>query len=259
MHCEYETEFKDKVVLITGGAAGIGAAAVRLFADCGSHVVFADTDCVQSEKIVADAKQRGLSIAFCEADVSTSFGCKSFIDRALSMYGRADVLYNNVGIEIAAPFIDMTEAQYDRLFDVNVRSIFLCCQQVIPHMMRQGGGSIVNAASVAAERAWPNDVVYSATKGAVKLMTQGLAVEYATHGIRVNAVAPGVIDTPMTDRALKDHPCLELAKREKGLVHPIGRLGLPQEVAHAVLFLCSSRASFISGAMLPVDGAFLAG
>ncbi|MEJ2631537.1 MAG: SDR family NAD(P)-dependent oxidoreductase [Acidihalobacter sp.] len=251
--------FKNQVVLITGGASGIGRAAVEMYAKSGASVVFADVNVKRAIEVVESAQELMLDVHFIEADVSSAVGCEELVNFAHTKYGKIDILYNNAGIEIAVPMFRMTENDYDKIFNVNVKSVFLCCKAVLPHMMNRRHGVIINTASVAADRAWPNDVVYSATKAAIKLMTQGMAVEYASFGIRVNSVAPGVVDTPMTDFALKDHPCLEIAKREKGLVHPLGRLVRPEEVVRAAMYLSSPDSAFVSGVMLPIDGALLAG
>lgn len=249
--------FAGKVVVITGGASGIGLATAREFALEGAAVMIGDTDATGGEQAVADLARQGSRAQFVLADVSTATGADALIETTIRHFHRLDYLFNNAGIEISGRLTDFAEADFDRLVAVNLKSVFLCAKYAIPYLLKQESGVIVNTASVAGIVGWPHDAVYSATKAGVVLLTKSIALEYAP-SIRSNCVAPGITDTPMTDRAVAHEPDREAAKRAKGLVHPLGRLGSPTEVARTVLFLCSDDASFITGAVIPVDGGYLA-
>ena len=251
--------FVGKVILITGGASGIGKETARQFAKEGAAVIIADINIELGSGVEKELRDLGYQVEFMCADVTSSEQCVTVVEEIEKRYKKIDVLFNNAGIEISGPLVDFTEADFDRLIAVNLKSVFLCSKFVLKNMIKRGSGVIVNAASVASFLAWPDDAVYSASKAGVMLLTKAMALECAPHSIRVNAIAPGVIDPPMTDRALQNYLNLEAAKKDKGKVHPLGRLGLPSEVAQAVLFLSSDEASFITGAILPVDGGYLAG
>lgn len=251
--------FNNKVVIITGGASGIGLETAHQFAEEGAITVIADINAEKEAEVLAAFTARNQECIYYPADVANTNDVKNLVNTVIERYGKIDVLLNNAGIEISGAIIDYTEEHYQQLMDVNVKSVFLCSKYVLPHMMNCSSGVIINIASVASFLAWKDDAIYSASKAAVKLLTQAMAVEYAPYSIRVNAVAPGIIDTPMTDRAIGAVPNVAELKKVKGIIHPLGRLGLPLEVARAVLFLASEEASFITGAIMPVDGGYLAG
>jgi dihydroanticapsin dehydrogenase len=251
--------FNNKVVIVTGGASGIGLETAHQFTAEGAITVIADINAEKEAELVAAFKARNQECIYHPADVSNTEDVKNLVKTVMERYGKIDVLLNNAGIEISGSVTDFTEEQYQQLMDVNVKSVFLCSKYVLPHMMSCSSGVIINMASVASFLAWKDDAVYSASKAAVKLLTQAMAIEYAPYSIRVNAVAPGIIDTPMTDRAIGTVPNSAELKKIKGAVHPLGRLGLPLEVAQTVLFLASEAASFITGAIVPIDGGYLAG
>jgi NAD(P)-dependent dehydrogenase (short-subunit alcohol dehydrogenase family) len=251
--------FNNKVVIVTGGASGIGLETAHQFAAEGALTVIADINVEKEAEVVAAFKARNQECIYYLADVANTDDVKNLINTVIERYGKIDVLLNNAGIEIAGAITDFTEEHYQQLMDVNVKSVFLCSKYVLQHMMNCSSGVIINMASVASFLAWKNDAIYSASKAAVKLLTQAMAVEYAPYTIRVNAVAPGIIDTPMTDRSIGVVSNVTELKKIKGTVHPLGRLGLPLEVAQTVLFLASEEASFITGAIVPVDGGYLAG
>ncbi|HAT8666483.1 SDR family NAD(P)-dependent oxidoreductase [Legionella pneumophila] len=251
--------FDNKVVIVTGGASGIGLETAHQFAAEGAITVIADINAEKEAEVIAVFKERNQECIYYHTDVANSDEVQRLMNTVIERYGRIDILFNNAGIEISGAVVDFTEEEYQQLMDVNLRSVFLCSKYVLKHMRERSSGVIINMASVASFLAWNNDALYSASKAAVKLLTQAMAVEYAPYTIRVNAVAPGIIDTPMTDRAIGAISNVAELKKIKGKIHPLGRLGLPSEIALTVLFLASDEASFITGAILPVDGGYLAG
>ena len=248
--------FTGKSVLVTGGASGIGRAAAISFAQQGARVTVSDVDVAGGEKTVADIRQAGGEAQFVKADISKSADVEALIGKVVATHGRLDCAFNNAGIEIEhLPLAESDEATFDRIMSVNVKGVWLCMQHEIRQMLKQGGGAIVNTASVAGLVGAPLQPIYAASKHAVVGLTKTAAAEYSRFGIRINAVCPGIIRTPMLDRALEREP-----KREKTIVkvHPIGRLGEAQEIANAALWLCSDSASFVTGHQLAVDGGLTA-
>lgn len=246
------SQFNDKVALVTGGSAGIGRATAEAFADAGARVVVSDIDRENGEKVVAAITAAGGDARFVACDVRDGAAVKDLIGQTLEHFGRLDFAFNNAGIEIEdSRLADGDEDTFDRILDVNVKGVWLCMKHQIPVMLAQGGGVIVNTASVAGLGAAPKMSVYSASKHAVIGLTRSAAVEYARKGIRVNAVCPAVIDTDMFRRAAASDP----RKAEfAAAMHPVGRLGKASEIAAAVLYLCSDGAAFTTGIALPVDG-----
>jgi len=236
-----------KVALVTGAGSGMGAAIVELFCAEGARVVAADISGKQNEV----AQKFGIQCRAVQADVSISGDVKAVVETVSREYGRLDVLCNNAGIQGAiARIADHDEDDFDRVIAVNLRGVFLGMKYAIPLMLMTGGGSIINTASIAAMVAFPSLSGYSASKGAVAMLTKVAAAEYATERIRVNAIMPGAIDTGMT-RALP-------ARSLTGLVNAtlMGRIGNPSEIANLALFLASDESSFITGALIPVDGGY---
>jgi NAD(P)-dependent dehydrogenase (short-subunit alcohol dehydrogenase family) len=248
--------FAGKVVLITGAGSGIGRATALAFAEAGAAVVVADIAAGAGAETVARIEAADGRARFEPVDVTQPESVQGMVERTVAAYGRLDCAFNNAGIEIEnAPTADCPEDVFDRTMDINVKGVWLCMKYQIRQMLAQGGGAIVNTASVAGLKAAPTFPAYAASKHAVVGLTKTAAVEYARAGIRINAVCPGVINTPMMASALALDP-----KRKKitEAMHPIGRVGEPGEVAQAVLWLCSDAASFIVGEMLQVDGGFVA-
>jgi NAD(P)-dependent dehydrogenase (short-subunit alcohol dehydrogenase family) len=244
-------EFEERIVFVTGASAGIGAAAARAFVDQGATVVLADID-ESGEALAASLRANGGKAHFIKCDVCEPQSVKQVIDHIEQKFGRLDIAFNNAGIDIETDKIgDCKESVFDKIIDVNVKGVWLCMQQEIKLMLKTGGGAIVNTASIAGLGAAPKMGIYSASKHAVIGLTKSAAVEYAKKGIRVNAVCPAVIDTDMYRRALDGDPIKELAINK---LHPVGRIGLPQEVASAVLYLSSQASGFTTGVALPVDG-----
>jgi NAD(P)-dependent dehydrogenase (short-subunit alcohol dehydrogenase family) len=240
---------KDKVALITGGASGIGRATAELFAREGARVAVADYDPYGRDIVQAITTAGGQAI-FLTADVSDSAQVTKMVDATLQAYGRIDILFNGAGILYYGTVLETDEQAWNRVIRINLTGTYLCCRAVLPHMIRQGGGSIVNVAStVGAHDACANAVAYVTSKGGVTMFTKAMAIDHAKQGVRVNALVPGATDTPMIRKALTPEALEALAAS-----HPIGRLGRPEELAKAVLFLASDDASFVTGTAMYVDG-----
>jgi len=244
--------FSGQVALVTGAAAGIGRATALMFAAQGLKVAVADLDERGGEACVAEIRAAGGEALFIGCDVTRDEQVRGMIERVLSCYGRLDYAFNNAGIEIEqGRLAEGSEAEFDAIMGVNVKGVWLCMKYQLPVMLAQGGGAIVNTASVAGLGAAPKMSIYAASKHAVIGLTKSAAIEYAKKGIRVNAVCPAVIDTDMFRRAYEADP----RKAEfAAAMHPVGRVGTVEEVAAAVLYLCSDGAGFTTGHALTVDG-----
>jgi len=249
-------QFEGKVALVTGASSGIGRATALAFAAEGARTVVADVAVERSNETVEQIKAAGGEAMFIEADVSKQPDVKAMIERTLAAYGRLDCAFNNAGIEgDMANTVDCTEDNWDRTVDVNLKGVWLCMKYEIPVMLEQGGGAIVNCASVAGLVGFRNLPAYSASKGGVVELTKTTALEYADAGIRVDAVCPGVIRTPMVERVVAGHPDVEA---QFTALEPVGRMGTPEEIASSVLWLCSPGASFVTGHALVADGGLVA-
>ncbi|MBA6421349.1 SDR family oxidoreductase [Pseudomonas sp. 5Ae-yellow] len=246
------SEFSGKVVLVTGAAAGIGMATAEAFAAAGARVIASDVDVENGEIVVQSITASGGDAVFIPCNVADAEQVQSLVNQIEADYGRLDCAFNNAGIEIErGKLADGDEAVFDRIMDVNVKGVWQCMRFEIPLMLKSGGGAIVNTASVAALGAAPKMSIYAASKHAVLGLTRSAAVEYGKQGIRVNAVCPAVIDTEMFRRAA----AIEPRKAEfAAAMHPVGRIGKAEEIAAAVLYLCSDGAAFTTGIALPVDG-----
>ena len=246
------SEFSGKVVLVTGAAAGIGMATAEAFAAAGARVIASDVDVENGEIVVQSITASGGDAVFIPCNVADAEQVQSLVKQIEADYGRLDCAFNNAGIEIErGKLADGDEAVFDRIMDVNVKGVWQCMRFEIPLMLKSGGGAIVNTASVAALGAAPKMSIYAASKHAVLGLTRSAAVEYGKQGIRVNAVCPAVIDTEMFRRAA----AIEPRKAEfAAAMHPVGRIGKAEEIAAAVLYLCSAGAGFTTGIALPVDG-----
>lgn len=247
-----ETGFDNKVVLITGGGGGIGRASACAFARAGATVVVSDRDARSGQATLNDVLTLGAQALFLQADVTDAAQVQALVEQTVARFGRLDCAFNNAGIEEEhMRLAECEEATFDRIMAINVKGVWLCMKAQITQMLHQGGGAIVNTASVAGLLGAPKMSAYSASKHAVLGLTKSAAVEYGRKGIRVNAVCPGVIDTEMYHRAAQADPKVGAAAAG---MHPLGRIGQAREVAAAALWLCSDAASFVTGLAHTVDG-----
>lgn len=247
-----------KTALISGGATGAGGAASRLFAAEGARVAVVDINVAAGEAVVAEILAAGGEAAFFPADVSQREQVDSAVAAASARFGTISVLFNHAGTITVKPFLDTTDEDYDRLMDINVKSMFMVTRAVLPQMLEAGKGSIVCTASISSVAATPLEVLYCMTKGACAMLARAVAVEYRDRGIRCNAVCPGFIDTPHGQREIKALAAHGFDATVEALSVQQGRLCQPEEVAKAALFLASDDASFVNGAHLFVDNCFTA-
>lgn len=248
MHSEQE------VAIITGGAGGIGEAAARAIASRGARVAVADLRPAAAEEAAARLKAAALDVEPVTVDVGSEASVRAMVDTVLRRWGRIDILVNNAGVESSKPFLEIGLEEYERVMRVNTTGAWLCCQAVIPAMLRQGSGCIVNVSSVAGQRGGGllGTAAYSTSKGAVIALTKALAREFAKSGIRVNAISPSLT---MTDFAQRQLDRLAIGTLERVIaMTPIGRVGQAAEIAAAIDFLTSDQATFIAGHVLNVDG-----
>lgn len=249
-----------KVALVTGAGAGIGRAAALKFAEEGARVVVSDVNVTGGNETVALAKTKGADATFVMADVAKAGDVEALVAKAVNIYGGLDCACNNAGIEgRIVPLIEQSEDDFDRVISVNARGTFLCLKYEIAHMLEKRSGAIVNLASVAGLVGFAGLSPYVASKHAINGLTKNAALEYSKQGIRVNSICPGGIDTRMLDSLAAQATGGRLSTREMmEPLHPIGRIGMPNEVAELVVWLCSTRASFVTGANIPIDGGYLA-
>lgn len=247
-----------KVAIISGGATGMGGAASRLFAAEGAKVAIVDRNGEASAATVADIEAAGGTAAHFVADVSDEAQVEAAVKQATAAFGPATVLFNHAGTIVIKPFLETTTEEWDWLHAVNVRSMFLMTRAVLPGMIAAGGGSIVCTSSISAVAATPMEVLYDTTKGACHMFARAIAVEFRDRNIRCNAVCPGFIRTPHGLREVADLQKLGVDVSEAAIAAQQGRIGEPEEVARAALFLASAESSFVNGAHLFVDNAFTA-
>lgn len=247
-----------KTAIISGGATGMGAASARLFAAEGAAVGIVDRNAPAGEALVAELKAMGHRAAFAKADVSSKAEVEAAVAAVNTALGPVNVLFNHAGTIVIKPFLETEEADWDFLFDVNVKSMYLMTRAVLPQMLAAGGGSIVCTSSISAVYATPNEVLYDATKGAVHMFARAIAVEFRDKGIRCNAVCPGFIQTPHGNREVEGLMKLGVDVSDAAIVAAQGRMGKPEDVARAALYLASDDAEFVNGAQLFVDNGFSA-
>jgi NAD(P)-dependent dehydrogenase (short-subunit alcohol dehydrogenase family) len=249
-----EITFKDKVALVTGGSSGIGRATALAFARKGTKVAIADW--IENQETMDLIENFGGESIFVKCDVSKSADVKTLIEKTINTFGSLDFAFNNAGIEgISAIVQECSEENWDKTIGINLKGIWLCMKYEIPEMLKNGKGVIVNCSSVAGLVGFRGSPAYVASKYGVIGLTKTAALENAKLGIRVNAVCPGIIKTPMIDRATGNK---KEAEQQFMAMEPVGRFGLPEEIANAVLWLCSDEASFVTGIEMPVDGGFVA-
>jgi NAD(P)-dependent dehydrogenase (short-subunit alcohol dehydrogenase family) len=250
------TAWQGRVALVTGAASGIGRAAALAFANEGVRVVAADLLGTEGDETIRLIRERGGEGLFVRTDVSNPAEVAQLIERTIETYGRLDFAFNNAGVGGETDTTaECSEATWDRIIDTNLKGVWLCMKHELPHMLGRKQGAIVNCASIGGLVGFPRAPAYVASKHGVVGLTRTAAIEYAAEGIRVNAVCPGIVRTPMIERHLAKHPEME-APFAAGA--PMGRLGTPEEIAAAVLWLCSDAASFVTGQALAVDGGWVA-
>jgi NAD(P)-dependent dehydrogenase (short-subunit alcohol dehydrogenase family) len=247
-------DFKNKVAVVTGASSGIGKSVSELYAREGAAVILSDINQELGEKTTEEIRKGGGEAIFVHADVSKPSDCENMVKAAMDKYGRLDIACNNAGIGgDQNPTADYSLESWDKAIAVNLSGVFYCMKYEIPAMLKSGGGSIINMASILGRVGFAGAVGYVAAKHGVLGLTKTAAIEYAPHGVRVNVVGPGFISTPLI-KELEENP--EINNMLISL-HPVGRLGKPEEVAELVIWLSSDKASFVTGAYYPVDGGYL--
>ena len=249
---------KGKTAIISGGATGMGAASARLFAAEGAAVGVIDRNVEAGTALVAELRAAGHRVAFARADVASKAEVEAAVATVNAALGPVNVLFNHAGTIVIKPFLETEEVDWDFLFDVNVKSMYLMTRAILPQMLVNGGGSIVCTSSISAVYATPNEVLYDATKGAVHMFARAIAVEFRDRGIRCNAVCPGFIQTPHGDREVEGLAKLGVDVSDAAIAAAQGRMGKPEDVARAALYLASDDAEFVNGAQLFVDNGFSA-
>jgi NAD(P)-dependent dehydrogenase (short-subunit alcohol dehydrogenase family) len=252
-----ETELRGKVVIVTGGTSGIGREASVLFAKAGAKVVVAGRREAEGNETIDFVRATGGDGLFVKTDVSQAAQVDALVQKTVEKFGRLDIAFNNAGIEgTLTPIAEQSEDDWDRTIDINLKGVWLCLKYEIRQMLKQGhGGAIVNMASVAGLMGSAGFATYCASKHGVMGLTKSAALETARNGIRINVVCPAVIETPMGERIFGGPEIRPYAIS----LHPLGRFGTPMEVSEAVVWMCSDRASFMTGQSLVLDGGFLAG
>ncbi|MBZ0188636.1 MAG: SDR family oxidoreductase [Candidatus Obscuribacterales bacterium] len=249
-------KFVDKVALVTGAASGIGRATALAFAKEGASLALADLDEKKGNETKSQVESLGAKAIFVKTDIACASQVQALIDKTIEKFGRLDCAHNNAGVEgQRVPSAELSEADFDRVINTNLKGTWLCMKYEIKKMLEQGSGSIVNTASIAACVGLGGLAAYTASKHGIVGLTKAAALEYAKKNIRINAVCPGPIKTPMIENVLKMAPQLEEAILA---LEPMGRMGEPEEVATAILFLSSQEASFVTGHALVIDGGWIA-
>jgi NAD(P)-dependent dehydrogenase (short-subunit alcohol dehydrogenase family) len=239
------------VAIVTGAAGGIGRAVVAELRAVGANVVAEDID-PAVEQLADDG-----TATLC-ADAARADSARAAVALSLERFGRLDVVVNNAGRFLLKPIVETTDDEWDGLMTTNVRSVFVHCREALPHLIERGGGAIVNVSSISGVVGLPAQGAYCASKGAIAQITRQLAIEHAADGVRVNAIAPGAVDTAFVDEALAGAPDQAAARGDIGASHPLGRMASPREIARIMVFLASPASSFMTGAVVMADGGFTA-
>lgn len=254
-------EFSGTVAIIAGGALGIGRAAARKFADGGASVVICSNREDQVEKTVEELRGEDLEVRGTQADVTSAADMKRLVGFAAETYGGVDVLVNSAGVQRYGTVVETEEDVWDEVLDVNLKGIYLASRYAIPEMWKRGGGAIVNVSSVQAFASQTGVAAYTASKGGINALTRAMALDHAPENIRVNAVCPASVDTPMlrwSANLFKGEKSVDETLEDWGRMHPLGRVARPEEVAEVIVFLAGPRSSFVTGGEYKVDGGMLA-
>jgi NAD(P)-dependent dehydrogenase (short-subunit alcohol dehydrogenase family) len=251
-------KLQGKVAVITGGTDGIGKAIAVTFAKEGAKIMMVGRDEKKGQTALEEVRRFGEATYF-KGDVSDSSQVRRLVDETIRKYGKIDVLVNNAAVCPPGSVVTTSEETWDQVIGVNLKGVFLCSKYIVPHMQKTGGGAIVNIGSINSLMAMENEAAYDASKGGVLMLTRAMALDFAKEGIRVNCICPGAIETPMLKTSLETSLDPKAARESLTAKHPLRRTGTPNEVAQAALFLATDASSFVTGAVIPVDGGILAG
>lgn len=251
-------KLNEKTAIITGGALGIGKETSLLFGREGAKLIIADYNAEKGIELEKNLGRMGFESLYVKTDVRKSSEVKHMVETGIERFGKIDILINNAGIAGAVPVVDLAEDNWDRIVDTNLKGVYLCSKHAIPVMIRGGGGVIVNIASAFGIVATERRSAYNASKAGVILLTKNMALDYATHNIRVNAVCPGVVETDLVLNYVNASKDPKKTHDELVSLHPLGRLARPEEIARAILFLASDESSFMTGSSLVIDGGYTA-
>lgn len=250
--------FEDKVALVTGASLGIGHAAAIAFAREGAHVALASRNVERGRAAEQDVRATGGDGHFIRSDVSVEDDVRALVREVVDRWGRLDVLVNNAGVYVQADAVETSLDEWNRVLATNLTGAFLCTRYAVPEMVRTGGGVIINVSSEAGLVGIAGQVAYNVSKGGMLALTQSCAVDFADRGIRVNAVCPGTTVTPLVQEAVNRAPNPEAARRRLEQIRPLDRLGTPDEIASAILYLASDEAAYATGSILTMDGGYTA-